>query len=122
MQRGPTPNPPRRLPLASRNRPRPKAANLQHVDHAGSSGISLCPEWVADRPNHCIDALQDHSRFGETQTRDYPRRTSNARKFDTLARLRLVYQGTRKLAVERSFNPAAWGPIDPFATWSGNVR
>src|SRR5271163_3166072 len=36
-----TPNPPRRLPLASRNRPRPKAANLQHVDHAGSSGISL---------------------------------------------------------------------------------
>ena len=24
-----------------RNRPRPKAANLQHVDHAGSSGISL---------------------------------------------------------------------------------
>src|SRR5208282_1223532 len=37
----PTPNPPRRLPLPLRKRPRPKAANLQHVDHAGSSGISL---------------------------------------------------------------------------------
>src|SRR5271166_3240409 len=37
----PTPNPPRRLKLPSRNRHRPQAANLQHVDHAGSSGISL---------------------------------------------------------------------------------
>ena len=37
----PTPSPPRRLPLPSRNRPRPQAANLLHVDHAGSSGISL---------------------------------------------------------------------------------
>ena len=36
-----SPDPPRRLPLPSRNRHRPQAANLQHVDHAGSSGISL---------------------------------------------------------------------------------
>src|SRR5271165_2087347 len=42
----PTPNPPRRLPLPLRKRPRPKAANLQHVDHAGSSGISL---WLLFR-------------------------------------------------------------------------
>jgi len=36
-----TPNTPRRLPLLSRNRPRPQAAHLPHVDHAGSSGVSL---------------------------------------------------------------------------------
>ena len=29
------------FPLASRNRPHPKVANLQHVDHAGSSGVGL---------------------------------------------------------------------------------
>ena len=37
----PTPNPPRRVPLPSRNRHPPQATNLQHVDHAGSSKISL---------------------------------------------------------------------------------